>query len=638
VATAVGKADKASIRGEELSILSGAVLNQKGMAQAGVPVTLFRGNALMGETVTSALGEFRFEKLPLGAYTLVVPEITVAGIALDGAASRTIKLTQGAAGGRRYAPIRSRLLSEDETDGRRVLYGIVSDASGSGINGVKLRMSWADADPGADFPVEMTGRKADKPAGFYEFVTTPGVFSLTVVQGDWPSDAAEALNTVHVLGREGQPISYEVDFQLHAAAQPARVEGAAPGVQPGRSIKLMDASVGGAGRAAALDADGRFAFGDLTPGSYRLELEGVGIIAANIVLDAGRLYKLIFPLQSQVSGQVDGAREGTLAVLHAPPVWKWTRQALLDADGRFTFGGLPAGRYRLQIPGADALDLELNGENRLELPRIDLAAGQRGVLHGRVVNPSGQAIEGIELSLWLEDTSIATTHSAVDGTYRFANLPAGAFSVQAAGVGEVLKDLALDGESEETHDITWLLGTICGRVLSAAGKPQAGHAVLLLREGAEVARVDTGADGAFRFAALAPGTYALAWADGVPVASGIEVAAGAVLIQDLSLLAKKLLTHYLLFPEVDETRKAGDMMARLALALTWRYLRQTGATGGFSLDEAAQAAKVTVVGRHLSAEDEAALKAAGCQVRRLPEDVVALAAAVEQLSAQAGEG
>jgi len=638
VVTAVGKAGKASIRGEERSILSGVVLNQKGTAQAGVPVTLFRGNALMGEAATSALGEFRFEKLPLGAYTLVVPEITVAGIALDGSASRTIKLTQGAAAGRRYAPTKPRLLPEDETDGRRVIYGVISDASGAGINGIKVRMSWSDADPGTDFPVEVTGRKPDKPAGFYEFVTTAGVFSLTVVQGDWPSDAAEALNTVHVLGREGQPISYEVDFQLQTATRPARVEGAAPGAQPGRSVKLTGAGAGSAGRTATLDADGRFVFGDLAPGSYRLELEGVGVVADNIVLDAGRLYKLVFPLQSQVSGQVDGAREGAIAVLHAPPVWKWTRQALVDAAGRFTFSGLPAGRYRLQIPGTDALDVELNGENRLDLPRIDLMQGQRGVLRGRVVSPSGQAIEGVELSLWRDGTSIAATHSAADGAYRFANLSAGAYALHAAGMGEVLKDLALDGESEETHDITWLLGTISGRVLSADGKPQAGQAVLLLRDGAEVARVETGADGAFRFAALAPGTYALAWADGVPVASGIEVAAGSILNLDLKLPAKKLLAHYLLLPAADERPATSGVMARLALVLTWRYLRQTGATGGFSLNEAAQAAQVTVVGRHLSAEDEAALKAAGCQVSRLPEDAVALAAAVEQLSVQAGEG
>ncbi len=231
-------------------------------------------------------------------------------------------------------------------------------------------------------------------------------------------------------------------------------------MQPGRSIKLIGAGVGSAGRTATLDADGRFVFGDLAPGSYRLELEGVGIVADNIVLDAGRLYKLVFPLQSQVSGQVDGAREGAIAVLHAPPIWKWTRQALLDAAGSFAFSGLPAGRYRLQIPGADAIELELNGENRLDLPRVDLTAGQRGVLRGRVISPSGQAIEGVELSLWRDGLEIVTTHTAADGAYRFANLPAGAYSVHATGMGEVLKDLALDGETEETHDITWLLGTI----------------------------------------------------------------------------------------------------------------------------------------------------------------------------------
>ena len=638
MATAVDIAGKASIRGEERSILSGVVLNQKGATQAGVPVTLFRGNALMGEAVTSALGEFRFEKLSLGAYTLVVPEITVAGIALDGSASRTIKLTLGAPAGLRYVPSRPRLLPEDETGGRRMLYGVVSDASGAGANGIKVRMSWSGAEPDTGFPVQTTGHKSEKPAGCYEFVTTPGIFSLTVVQGDWPSDAAEALDTAHVLGREGQPISYEVDFQLRATTRPARIEGAAPGATPGRSVKLTGAAVGSAGRTATLDADGRFVFGDLAPSSYRLELEGVGIVADNAILDAGRLYKLVLPLQSRVSGQVDGAREGAIAVLHAPPVWKWTRQALLDATGRFAFSGLPAGRYRLQIPGAAAIDLELNGENQLVLPRIDLTAGQRGVLRGRVVSPFGQAIEGVELSLWRDGTSIATTRSAADGAYRFANLPAGVYNVHATGMGVVLNDLALDGETEATRDIAWLLGTIRGRVLSADGKPQAGQTVLLLRAGAEAARVETGADGAFRFTALAPGTYALAWVDGVPVASGIEVAAGSILNQDLRLPAKKLLAHYLLFPAADARLATSGVMARLALALTWRYLRQTGATGGFSLDEAAQAAFVMAVGRRLSAEDEAALKAAGCQVSRLPEDAEALAAAVEQLSAQAGKG
>ena len=293
-------------------------------------------------------------------------------------------------------------------------------------------------------------------------------------------------------------------------------------------MKLIGAGVGSAGRTATLDADGRFVFGDLAPGSYRLELEGVGIVADNIVLDAGRLYKLVFPLQSQVSGQVDGAREGAIAVLHAPPIWKWTRQALLDAAGRFAFSGLPAGRYRLQIPGADAIDLELNGENQLVLPRIDLTAGQRGVLRGRVVSPSGQAIEGVELSLWRDGTRALprpiprpTAHTA-SPICRPASI-----TCTPPAWARCSRTLRWTVKPKQTHDITWLLGTIRGRVLSADGKPQAGQTVLLLRDGAEVARVETGADGAFRFTALAPGTYALAWVDGVPVASGIEVTAGS---------------------------------------------------------------------------------------------------------------
>jgi hypothetical protein len=638
VATADGKAGKAPIRAEERSALSGVVLSQKGMLQAGVPVTFFRGNVLMSETVTNAQGEFRFEKLPFGVYTLVVPEITVSGIALDGSASRSIKLTQGAAGGRCYTPTRPRLLPEDETAGRRVIYGIVSDASGAGINGIKVRLSWSNAGPDADFPVEVTGRQPDKPAGYYEFITTPGVFSLTVVQGDWPSASADRLDTIDVLGREGQPISYEVDFHLQAVTQPGRLEGTAPGAQSGRAVKLTGAGAGSAGRTANLDADGRFVFDDLTPGSYLLALEGVGVVADNIVVDAGRLYRLFFPLQSQVAGQVDGARPGAIAVLYAPPIWGWTRQAPLDAAGRFTFGGLPAARYRLQIPGAETLSLELNGVNRLDLPAIDLAEGQRGVLRGRVVSPSGRAIEGAEVGLWRDGAGIATTHTPADGAYRFANLPAGGYSLLVAGMGEVLKDLALDGESEHRHDLLWLSGTIAGRVLSADGKPQAGQTVLLLRDGAEVMRVASGAEGAFQFAALSPGAYALSWADGVPIASGIEVAAGVVLTQDLRLPAKKPFAHYLWFPAADEQHDPGGAMARLALALTWRYLRKTGATGGFSLDEAVQADQVTVVGRHLSAEDKAALQAAGCQVSRLPEEAEALAAAIEQLTVQAGEG
>ncbi len=623
------------VRGEERSALSGAIVDRAGAPQAGVPVTLFRGQTLVDEQRTGDQGAFCFERLPLGVYMVVVPQITVAGIALDGVASRTLKLTQAATGGLRYVPTRQRLLPEEETGGRRVLYGIVSDASGAGLNGVKVRMSWSDASPDTEFPVEVTGRKTDRPAGYYEFVTTAGVFALTVVQGDWPSDEASGLETAHVPGRAGMPISYEVDFQLRPGARLCREEWVAPGALPGSGVTLTGSD---GRRMAALDAGSAFAFADLPPGSYALELEGIGVIASAIVLDPGRLYKQLFPLQSQMTGQVDGAAAGAIAVLHAPPAWGWTRQSPLDAAGRFAFSGLPAGCYRLTIPGADPAEVELTGENRLELPRLDLRAGQRGVLRGRVINPARQPIEGVELILAHDGVTLVTTCTDAEGAYRFANLPAGIYTLSAVGMGEVLRDLALDGEREVLVDVTWLLGTIVGRVLSAGGLPLGGRAVLLLRDAATIARTETSADGAFRFGALAPGVYALALADGIPVASGLEVAEGGIVRCDLTLPASKPVAHYLLFPEPDRQAEAGAVMARLALALAWRYLRQTGATGGFSVDEASQAECVTVVGRSLAPEADAALRAAGCRVTCLPEDAAALAAALEALTAAAGEG
>ena len=98
-----------------------------------------------------------------------------------------------------------------------------------------------------------------------------------------------------------------------------------------------------------LGADGSFAFFNLAPGIYSLELAGIGIIAEDIALAAGDLFKLVFPLRSTLTGQVLPPHDGLVAVLHARQPWSWTRQALLDLDGGFSFDGLPAGRYRLEI-------------------------------------------------------------------------------------------------------------------------------------------------------------------------------------------------------------------------------------------------------------------------------------------------
>ena len=231
-------------------------------------------------------------------------------------------------------------------------------------------MAWHGADPNTKFPVTITGRDLSKPAGSYEFLHSKGLFSLQVAQGNWPSDVADNLDTAAVPGREGQPITYEVNFQLRTTGSPTQVDGVVPGGQPGRIVRLIGPS---GPQDTPLGADSSFAFLNQAPGNYSLELAGIGVIAADIALAAGDLFKQIFPLRSVLTGRVLTPPDGLVAVLYALQPWAWTRQAPLAPDGSFTFSGLPAGHYRVEIGAQVISDLVMTGENTLQLALIDLA-------------------------------------------------------------------------------------------------------------------------------------------------------------------------------------------------------------------------------------------------------------------------
>ena len=86
---------------------------------------------------------------------------------------------------------------------------------------------------------------------------------LQVAQGDWPSDVADNLNTAHMPGRDGQPITYEVNFQLQAIGTPAMIDGVVPGGQPGRVVRLVGPS---GPQEMPLKADSSFALRKAGPG------------------------------------------------------------------------------------------------------------------------------------------------------------------------------------------------------------------------------------------------------------------------------------------------------------------------------------------------------------------------------------
>ena len=122
----------------------------------------------------------------------------MAGLALDGWQSKNLKLTAGAPTGYRYLVANQRLLAAAETADRTMFYGVVRDVNGVPFNGIKVQMAWHGAEPDIEFPVTTTGHDPYRPAGSYEFLHTQGRFALQIMQGDWPSDVADNLETAHV--------------------------------------------------------------------------------------------------------------------------------------------------------------------------------------------------------------------------------------------------------------------------------------------------------------------------------------------------------------------------------------------------------------------------------------------------------
>lgn len=625
--------------GGKVSVLSGSVQTAQGSPAADVIVLLAKESQAVGEVRTGKDGGFRFEQLAIGSYQLAIPGITIVGIGLDGWQTKNLKLTLGAATGKKYAVSQKRLLTAAETAGRRLFYGMVTDDAGKGINGVKLEMRWQGAAAGVQFPTTTTGKDPAKPAGYYEFLHTPGNYDLRVIQGDFPSEIAEALETARVSGREGQPVTYEVNFRRQAAATgPAQIDGVVSGGVAGRKVTLIGVTQSSS-RETVLAASGSFTFRSIPAGKYRLALQGIGTIIDAITLQPASLLKVVFPLKSRLSGRVTGQTAGVVATLHAPPAWGWTRQTPIGADGSYVFEGLPSGRYRLQIGEQVVPDLILTGESSLQLAPIDLLQGRRSVIRGKVATAAGVAQKDIVIILRRGGSVTAQTKTGADGIYRFTNLPAGSYTLEAVGIGQVGGVIALDGEREHVADIAWPApaprGTIQGRVLSVEGKPQAARTVRLLRDGTEIASAQTDSSGVYRFTGLPAGIYALAVGDGTAQVTGIRLAEGANLTRDVTLAAvtAKTLRHYLLLGAPPAAGQSGHATAKLVHQLAIQHVG-AGVITGYSADEAIHAREVTLIGDSLSVEVETMLKTSGCQVSRLSGDGYAIAAAFEQLFAE----
>ncbi|MCO6451062.1 MAG: carboxypeptidase regulatory-like domain-containing protein [Caldilineales bacterium] len=445
-------------------VISGQVLDENGKGQGGLRVALRRNGLEHAFTTADAAGVFSFAPKLAGSYALEVVNGSAAATVGPDDPLAEIEIRVPAPPDPKYVLTEKRLLSAAETGNRRLIYGRVRDALGRGLSDIEVEMRWTNPAPGARFPRTRTGQNPfiPDPTGYFEFLHSPGEFLVEVVQGDYDSDIASGLLTANVPGRVGDPITYEVNFQLQGAATirpgQSRLSGSVPGGRTGQVVQLWNRTNS---IDAVLDASRQFQFKDLPAGAYDLFLAGIGVIASDIVLDGGNAVEIETPLLGAIVGRVQNASPSQRGIALVSETYGFSRRAVLDAGGVYRFTNLPGGRYRVEVGDAMLSGLRCDGQSVLHAPDFDVSGSPARLIaiSGVVtVRESGQPLADVVVSLLRGDTVIAETVSDDQGRYQIVNVAAGVYALAVQGE-VVAAEVTVEGLRDLVVDLAYSLPT-----------------------------------------------------------------------------------------------------------------------------------------------------------------------------------
>lgn len=389
------------------SAIGGRVYDPSGAPRAVQTVALHQDGRRIASAATNHLGQYAFGPLAASAYQVGVVGMSPQTVEVDGQNPVTVNLVAPVDFQYEFRLVTRRLLPQSESQGRHAFFGVVRDEVGGPIDGIRIEMSWTGAERGTQFPTILSGSDPGKPRGYFEFIHTRGEFQLRLVDTPWPAQPADGLKTTGLPGQlPDQSVSYEINWQL------CRVDGA-----PAQSV-LTGVVIGGAsGLSVSLSAegfaaskptlaDGSFRFDNLPAGVYQLEVEGVGVVAREIVLDG--LSAVDLPT-IDISGQRHGAITGTVSDLQGNP-WVgvnlrlWREQSEVgrtatDAAGSYRFEQLLPGIYAVEAvePSARSSNVVVEGSGvttvDLRIPRPPAAPKtiDHYVLFGRPSQRGGRA-------------------------------------------------------------------------------------------------------------------------------------------------------------------------------------------------------------------------------------------------------
>jgi len=119
-----------------------------------------------------------------------------------------------------------------------------------------------------------------------------------------------------------------------------------------------------------------------------------------------------------------------------------------DAEGRFTFSGLPAGTYSVTVRAAGFTEAtrtgSLEADSFVDLGDIPLVrTSQLGSIRGRVLDAARGGISGARVALLDGTTELATTTTSSDGAFTLDSIPPGTYTIRVTAPGFVTRDVSV---------------------------------------------------------------------------------------------------------------------------------------------------------------------------------------------------
>ena len=407
-----------------------------GSGASGITVTLSNGSTQS----TDASGRYSFTDVLAGSYTVSIsgtPSDATFGSSSAGVLIQTSGQVAVADFSGNYIKTAT-------------IFGQVS-VGGTGIPGVTVSISGmasvtgtTDANGQYSFGGLRAGNYTVQISGYdnsqYEFTATSQSVSLNVGQAAPANFAGTRRATAQIIGT--------VTLNNNAAA--------------GITVTLST------GASATTDAQGRYAFGNLLPGTYQVTISNLpadavfGSTTASLtVTSSGQVRSQDFAGQyvgtARIGGlvSVEGRALGNVTVTIAG-ITNCTTTT--DANGRYECGGLRAGSYTVTISGYDttANNFAATSQNVTltsgqvatadfsgTIPRTSSVTGSIFIdenanndTFDTQLEPRITGSTGVTVSLTGGDVATtATTTVAADGTYSFTNLPAGNYQVTLSTTG-----------------------------------------------------------------------------------------------------------------------------------------------------------------------------------------------------------